>query len=556
MGRRNMKPITLARKLLVLTAAAAFAASGWSVSAQTLALDTSSNRPLALDTSSNRHPTPLTWTGYNKNLSAYFVYWGYPSYSAHPRFLGTLTGSWRQIGEQYGRGAGDLIRLVYEGWYMEKVASAGSTAALLDYEYKVEAYYKTLIPEALELMAGMATGAGPELAKSPLAGLMTDYEKIMMINCYFGLGSQVPALPASPAGRSAFPGLLAGSLAGSEEYDIQNEQGCSGAVILGKGTTDGRVIHVSSEDQHWFPQEYQVTYVVRPSDPNAHAYTVNDTAGEIGSQTAMNDKGVVVSGYAGGGSGLGARRAGLDWQVGVWYATAFADTAQKAVELLTVGRPSYRAASGMKIVIGKCGSGVNWVASDLNKAFVVESIPADLNGVARYAIRVPGQTGEIGDYIASTNNVEAKDSYNEDNVYDPGHPMVQHGSAFSSDTYGLGVNGSNGTRFVTFMALIKENYGHITPDMVKEWRAAHYTYDAAGVKHNTINIPGYGDVSPHLAVGTLCRHTTAGIGLEGWKGSNTYVSVAVPNDLTIYRILGRACDWVGPWDSLNLNYLP
>ena len=543
-----MKPITLARKLLVLTAAAAFAASGWSVSAQTLALDTSSNRPLALDTSSNRHPPPLTWTGHNKNLSAYFRYWGYPSYAAHPRFLGSLTGSWEQIGEQYGRGAGDLIRMVFEGWYMETVQTQGSTAAMLDYVHQVEAYYKTLVPEALDLMAGIAIGASTELDKSPLAGLMTHYEKIMMINCYFGLGVAPPVKTPSQMALPLFQG--------SVDDVFQKEEGCSGAVILGKGTADGKAIHVSSEDQHFFPQEYLVTYVVHPSDPNAHTYTVTDTAGEIGSQTAINDQSVVVSGYAGGGSGIGPRRAGLDWQVGVWYATAFSDTAQKAVELLTVGRPSYRQASGKKIVIGKCGTGVNWVASDTQKAFVVESIPADLNGVARYAIRVPGQTGEEGDYIASTNNVEAKDSYNEDNVYDPGHPMSQHGSAFTNPVYGLGVNGGSGTRFITYMNLIKLNYGHITPEMVQGWRTAHYTYDVNGVKHDTLTIPGYGDVSPHLAVGTLCAHTTAGIGLEGWKGSNTYVSVAVPNDLTIFRVVGRACDWVGPWDSLNLNYLP
>jgi len=107
-----MKMATLARKLLVFSAAAAFAVSGWSLRAE----DLDQANP-----SLSRHRTPLTWTGYNKNLSSYFVYWGYPSYSPHPRFLGSLTGSWQQIGEQYGRGAGDLIRMVFEGYFMEKV---------------------------------------------------------------------------------------------------------------------------------------------------------------------------------------------------------------------------------------------------------------------------------------------------------------------------------------------------------------------------------------------------------------------------------------------------
>jgi hypothetical protein len=544
---RMMRSGGLSKKLLVLLAAAAVSVSlvaVWSVSAE----ENPSMNDVRGQILSNHSRTPYVWTGYNKALGSYFVYWGYPSYAAHPRFLGSLTGSWRQIGEQYGRGAGDLIRLTFEGWFMEKVQTQGSTQAVLDYIHQVEDYYKTLVPEALEFMDGMATGAKTELDKSPLADVMTHYEKILMINSYFGLGVPPPAPSQGPSTLSP--------LAISSEDAIQREEGCSGAVILGKGTADGKAIHVSSEDQHFFPQEYLVTYVVHPSDPNAHTYTVTDTAGEIGSQTAINDKGVVVSGYAGGGVGIGPRRAGLDWQVGVWYATAFSDTAQKAVELLTVGRPDYRAKSGRKIVIGKCGTGVNWVASDRSKAFVVESIPADLNGVARYAIRVPGDMGETGDYIASTNNVEAKDSYNENNVYDPTHPMSQHGSAFTSPVYGLGVNGGSGTRWMTYMSLIKQNYGHITREMVQDWRTAHYVYDVNGARHDTLSVPDVGDVSAHLAVGTLCAHTRSGIGKEGWKGSNTYVSIAIPEDLAVYRTVGRPCEWVGPWDALSLNSIP
>ena len=69
---------------------------------------------------------------------------------------------------------------------------------------------------------------------------------------------------------------------------------------------------------------------------------MNDSAGEIGSEHALNDKGVVVSGYAGGSIDIGPRRPGLDWQVGVWYATAFSDTARKAVELLADGGQAVR----------------------------------------------------------------------------------------------------------------------------------------------------------------------------------------------------------------------
>src|ERR1035437_9499534 len=60
-------------------------------------------------------PIPPWWIGYNKNLSKYYVAPGYPAYTAHPRYLGKLKGSWHDIGVQYGQKAGDLVRLVYEG---------------------------------------------------------------------------------------------------------------------------------------------------------------------------------------------------------------------------------------------------------------------------------------------------------------------------------------------------------------------------------------------------------------------------------------------------------
>lgn len=500
------------------------------------------------------YPRPASWAGSNEMLRHYFVYWGYPRYEAHPRYLGVLRGSWREIGVQYGQRAGDLIRRVFEGWFAEKVQVQGSTGAVLDYVHQEERYYQALVPEALAAMQGMAEGAGPELDKSAYAAAMSHYEKILVINSYFGLG--VPGGVDTKTGAAPGRALQRGGRVGIPGQAGDGELGgCSGAVILAKGTADGKVIHVSSEDQHFFPQEYLVTYVVRPADPNAHPYTVTDSAGEIGSEHAINDRGVVVSGYAGGSVDIGARRSGLDWQVGVWYATAFASDAKQAVSLLTVGRPAYREKSGNKIVIGKCARGANWLVSDTSEAYVVESIPADLNGVARYAVRRPGDAGEAGDYLVTTNNVEAPDSYDERNVHDTNHAMRSHGSAFRAPAYGLGVNGGNGTRFMTLMTLIKRNYGKITPEMVKGWRTAHYVYDVNGIRHDRLDVPGVGSVSPHLipGVSTLCAHTSGPAGVDTYLGVNTYVSLSVAQDLTVWRTVGRPCEWKGPWDAISFR---
>jgi len=127
-------------------------------------------------------PIPSSWTGSNANLKHYSVYPGYPSYDPHPRYLGELNGSWAEIGEQYGERAGDLIRLVFDGWFMEVVQIQGSAAAVRDYVQHEEQYYKALAPEGLELMAGIARGAAAELAKSSYSSSLTDFEKIVAIN--------------------------------------------------------------------------------------------------------------------------------------------------------------------------------------------------------------------------------------------------------------------------------------------------------------------------------------------------------------------------------------
>jgi hypothetical protein len=500
-------------------------------------------------TAAAKYPVPPEWTGHNRKLGEYFLAQGYPAYEPHPRYLGELHGSWSQIGRQYGERAGDLIRFVYEGWYRELLPVQGSSEIISAYLVQQERYYEFLVPEALEMMHGIADGAATELSASAFPRELSHFHKILMINSYYGLKGKPPVSSTA-------------ELASTDD-EIHC---CSGAVILGPATRDGKAIHVSSEDQHFFPQEYLVTFIANPTDRRANRFTVTDSAGEIGSEHAQNDRGVTVSGYAGGSLGIlgptldapftGYRRPGLDWQLGNFYAAAFAQSAREAVELLTVGRPEYRAKSGHKIVVGKCTRGVNWVVSDRHEAFVVESIPADEKGLARYAIRVPGAMGETGShYVVSTNNVEAKDSYNEDNRHDPAHPMSQHGNGAQNPTH-FGLNGA-GTRFWTLMGLTQKNYGQITVEMVQEWRRTHFIYDASGTRHDYVEDAG-NRIPVHLVPDTanLCRHSSGPVGVDTNVGINTYVSLSVADDLTSFRTKGRPCEWDGPWDRLSLRNPP
>jgi len=108
---------------------------------------------------------------------------------------------------------------------------------------------------------------------------------------------------------------------------------------------------------------------------------------------------------------------------------------------------------------------------------------------------------------------------------------------------------------MTFTWLIKNNYGRITRDMVENWRTAHYVYDEKGTRHDALNVDGYGNVSPHLVEGisTLCAHSKGPSGVDPFTGSNIYVSLSVPQDVTVWRTKGRPCEWSGPWDSISLR---
>jgi hypothetical protein len=154
----------------------------------------------------------------------------------------------------------------------------------------------------------------------------------------------------------------------------------------------------------------------------------------------------------------------------------------------------------------------------------------------------------------TTNNVEAPDSHDEEGKHDPAHPMRQHGHAAQNPAH-FGLN-LTGTRFWTFMWLIRNHYGAIDVDVVQAWRRAHFIYDVDGVRHDTVTVDDQ-SLPVHLLpdAATLCWHSSGPAGVDTFQGVDTYVSVSVAADLTSWRTKGRPCEWSGPWDRLSLREL-
>ena len=474
---------------------------------------------------------PAWWTGHNGVLDKYYVQPGYPPYPEHARYIGDLTGTWFEMGVQYGERAGDYVRLVFEGYYDQIFRVVGDSEKMLSDGRLFGEYLAKLVPEAVEFLRGIAHGSEPELAKSVYADYGDAFDKVLLINHYFALRRVL-------GNQYLGGGVVAWSERSSPPGDDELPA-CTGVVILGGiggASVDRMTYHGGTKDQVFFPQLYQVTYTTTPSDPKAHRIWTLSSAGEIGGQMAGNDKGVIVSGYA-GGNAKDIWAYGLEWNIGVWYAATFAATAEEAAAILTVGRPGYIEATGEKIVTPAWG--INWLISDKMNARYVEAVPG------RFAVRKPGDFGE-GNFLVGTNHNLATWSYDHNNRLTD-VPMTEYGDESGPYT-GLSVSG---TRYWTMFWNAKYNEGKIDREMVMSWYQNTYYITKEGVRVDYVWQDEYGWVSSHLLRLSPFRHS----GLESpWTGNTTDAKVGVAQDLAFYFTQGRGGDWVGPWDVLTLKY--
>jgi hypothetical protein len=439
------------------------------------------------------------------------------------------------MGVQYGERAGDLIRMVFEGYYDQIFASVKDQARIINDARNFGKYLDQLVPEAVQFMQGIARGAAPELALSTYAAIGNNYDKILIINHYF-------ATRRVSGTQYKWPGTVAAEPVDMATFVESDLPACSGVVVLGKldgPSKDKTTIHGGTRDQVFFPQLYEVTYTTTPSDPKAYRIWTMASAGEIGGQMVGNDKGVIVTGYA-GGNAKSIWAYGIEWNIGDWYAACFAATAQEAADILTKGRPGFIEKTGSKMV--QPAWGINWLISDLKDAKAVEIVPG------RYAVRSVGDFGEDS-FLICTNHCTATWSYDENHVRTT-VPMVEYGPETGSYS-GLSVSG---TRYWTQFWNVKYNWGKIDRNMVIDWYRGHYYIDKAGVRVDNIWDATNGWVPANLKSASVCRHQSGFP--DTMKGTTVDAKVGVAQDLAFYFTKGRGHDWVGPWDLLSLKNIP
>jgi hypothetical protein len=466
--------------------------------------------------------------GYNTALPLVPVPQGYPPLPSVARYLGELKGSWHDIGQQYGGRAGDLIALVFNGWYGYEVSTKMSWSEIKCRIQKYEVALKWYSPELLEICQGMADGAASYLQGSPYyaASGLTPYEMILAINLYFEINSYSPLSPECKAQLEA-PVNSSGPSEGEGA-------GCSAIALLPKATAGRKVIHISSKDQSFWPQCNGVWYTMEyigKKGPSGKAYKLfrAGTAGELAGMNVVNEKGVTITGHAGGNKGVRTNpfypdyTFGIPAQFAIAQAGFFSKNLNKAVDNLVHGSDYYRQNMGRKTV--QWARSFNMSLSDPESACVVEENPY------RYAVRYPGYLNEVGKaYIVQTNHNSCKFSYDGETDRLTNIPMTQFGDG-SSSTSASGLDGS-GTRFWTLMWLAKNNFGKIDENWaMREFWTRDYYFWEDGFKDTNV-----------VGVTTVANKA-------GAKSGQINTQCSVPSEHKNYWTVGTPPDWVGPWDS-------
>ena len=449
----------------------------------------------------------------NTHTQGYTVSPGHPPYEPRARFLGEVAGSWYDIGQRVGEQAGDLVRWVADVWWQHHVTEYGSEdtmAALPLYEAQIAA----LDPGLIRFMEGVAEGAGEALDQSPFAKDISHYQKVLNTNIYDAWSWRHPT--ATPWRQAA-----------------ADEPGCSSFATLGDGPNTSDVT-IATHNRHcpFNPKCYQVAYVGRPEGGNAY-WTITPGAAGAGCQI-VNDKGVSLILNAGGHlhEENNGNAFGVPWFLLFLHVAAYADTAAEAIEMLTRGTPDYRANAKRNSLL-RTGTW-NFLVSDRSECAVLET------SCDRYAIRRPGDLGEIGNYLVMTNHNTIDHSFDADNERTD-LPMTDFGDAGSSE--------GSAVRFRTLMLDLEGHYGQIDTEMAQTLMQGHHRYDADGQRvEAAAGEPGLqfdGDVT--------CPHR--GGYPDAPEGASAHSKVVVSDNegVEVNWTLGRPCEWVGPWDRVKMG---
>ena len=480
---------------------------------------------------------------------------GYPSFPDRAKYIGTLAGSWYDMGKQFGERSGELARYVSDIWWKEQCDNWGKAETLKAMEL-YEAQIFALDPKQIDFMRGIAEGAGPWLNESPYADsnhslYATNYERVLAVNIYDEWSMRHPC--KFPDGASTHGGLRPepAEICGDNDFTM-----CSGFSVRGDATLNGEVIAAHNRQSPYDPRCYEEVYIIKPPEGNTAWVLTN--CPQVAANQVVNDKGLSIKLYAGGAT----NKMSLEYDGGPYYAEGFgvswfnlllyigthADTAEEAIKMLTIGPPEYLAKTGRNSLLR--GGGWLFMVTDKDTLAVVETT-AD-----RYAVRYAGDehlfTGpewRDPNYIVCTNNCLCDFSYDKDNIRTD-IPMTIFSDGYSRDSNGkiIGLD-DRGVRFWTAMWDMKHNYGRIDKYRMQQILSGLYAYD----KDTGKKIECAPDSEGTYRTWGNIKPCHVGVSSATLSGGSNDGKIAILNgkDTAIYWTMGSPTHWEGAWDEFS-----
>ncbi len=476
----------------------------------------------------------------NEAAANYVVFPGFPPIDNRVRVISPLKGSWYEMGVSYGVEAGDLIRWVFDGWWInaKQILEAFGRFHVVEDLHRYEESIFYFGPQLLDFLKGIANGASEQLSLSPFKDQCTHYEKLLLINvCTSLIWNHPPLFRHADHGVVEISRKICG---GREPISLKND-GCSHFAIVGEhgGAKGGKTFHAHSRETEFCPWNYNVFFVAIPNEMGARPWWTLAMAGQLAGNMVGNISGLSIGTSAGAIPPMdetpsNERAFGTPISCFRAWAGAYAATLSEGVNLLTLGTENYRNSTHRKTLLRDFGNNV--LFADKNECIVIETT------ACRYGIRKPGENGEAGNYIAATNHQYCNESFDEDNTK-TNTPMTCFGNESTNPT--------SAARFWSLMWMIKNHFGMIDESLImNDFMAPHFFYDKEGRIHDTYGLDPFGEIPAHHAGATVCRHL-AGFP-DPFTGGSNDVKLFALNDNRVYFVQGRPCEWHGPWDYIEL----
>lgn len=456
-----------------------------------------------------------------------------PEYPRHMPVL-TLSGTWYEMGKQYGQGAAGYIRTVFDGFYEKWAVKPFGNSYLKECLKKYDSQIQAFSPDMIDFMKGIADGAGRSLSLSKYKRNLTDYEKILFIN----LSSELlynDKWHEKNSGKKISPSMI--------NPDIMPGGNLGTCWAALPACTSGRVLITGvNSDSDYFPNLYHVALRAYPSDKKLIPFIMVAPAGFAGSVNNINNSGLFL-GYCGVGGGYNPEKGVEELDYGVpapilsTFVISHCNRVVAAKHILANGTEGYRKKTGSKTLL-HC-SGANYLIARKERAIVVE------RSAHHFSFRYPGNSKEFNNaYIAAANHFVGVSSYNREGI-ESYAPMSDFGWGTDSEEARFSV-----AKFNTVLHQLKVYYRRMNINLgMLDICSLNSFVDGDDIERVSVNVKGEEIPAREMGWSVDIQLKRNNIPLAGTVSA----FVNLPQSGKTFLVQGSPSDWFGDWDTVYLE---